>query len=282
MKKSAAFTLPHCAVIFCLAANPAHFHPPSADTTLNIQHDALELASHCFSGLADSVTDRRWVSTFFPSPLYPALTLNSWGSLNLTISFFPATSDTCAVAGYNSAEVLTFTTANIPTTYCFNLADHFSSNTSIVDDSISHARYYHNPPTDDDRFRWRLYNANAYSIHTNYSRVWYQQRGDSPPADGRAQRSFFLYNRRDCGQSNSSGPFVDPIPFWTCESSEQGDCYQIPYDIVSFSVAGKDYTSWRKKCHAGWRSAAAKGPGKGTTAAAVGIVAMLVAGVLSW
>lgn len=230
----------------------------------------LSMASLALQALAQSAQ-----TTSLLPLLYPPPTSDFWS--NLTISFFPATSDTCAVNGYDSAEVLTFTTADVPTTYCFNLQDHFSSNLSIVDDSISHTGYY-----PDERFRWRLYNANAYSNQTNYSRIWYQQRGDNPPADGRAQVFFNLYNVYDCFQNESSGRLLDRIPIWTCESSEQGDCYQVPFSIMSFELIGKEYPSGPGKCSAGWKNAAANGLGSGTITVTVGTVAMLVAGLLSW
>ncbi|KAG9664404.1 hypothetical protein KCU95_g828, partial [Aureobasidium melanogenum] len=200
---------------------------------------------------------------------------------NLTFSFSPASLDTCASNG--SAKAITFTTSSVPPTYqCFNIEDLFaSSNTSSTYGSRTTQQ---SSITSYEEISWRIFNADAYSTQTNYSRIWYQQQNVTSPAQGEdAARIFEVFSGRDCHQTGSSNETVYPIWGWTCQSSASGECYETPYNIMSFQIgSAAAVNSAVKKCWVASTGAAAERSGGSRTAAAVGAVAILAAGLLNW
>ncbi|CAD0100287.1 unnamed protein product [Aureobasidium mustum] len=200
-------------------------------------------------------------------------------STNLTFSFSPATLDTCAANG--SAEAITFTTSSVPPTYqCFNIEDLFaSSNTS----SSYGSRTSQQSTITYEEVSWRIFNADTYSTQTNYSRLRYQQQNITSPSQGEdAARMLEVFSGRDCHQTGSSNTTVYPILGWTCQSSASGDCYEAPYNIMSFQIgSAAAINSAAKKCWVASTGAAAEKLGSGRTATNVGAVAILVAGLLS-
>ncbi|KAI5211564.1 hypothetical protein AUEXF2481DRAFT_5249 [Aureobasidium subglaciale EXF-2481] len=200
---------------------------------------------------------------------------------NLTFSFSPSTLNTCATNG--STEAVTFTTSSVPATYqCFNLEDLFSSSTSSSYGSRTTQSPQSSVPYEE--IAWRLFNTDAYSNQLNYSRVWYQQQNVTSPNQGEdATRLLEVFSGRNCQQTNASAETVHPILGWTCQSSGNGDCYEAPYNIMSFQVgSAAAVNSQYKKC---WTASTGMGPerpGSGKAAAAVGAVAILFAGILSW
>jgi hypothetical protein len=127
-------------------------------------------------------------------------------------------------------------------------------------------------------------NANAYSAQTNYSRLWYQQQNVTSPSQGQdAARIFEVFSGRDCRQTNSSTEAVYPVLGWTCQSSAGGDCYEAPYNIMSFQVGSAAMiNAGSKKCWVASTGMAADRVGSGSAATAVGFMAVLLAGMLSW
>jgi len=250
--------------------HPSLSHPTSSKPTINTQHDALDLAVHGLLGLAGFCTE---VSALIPPPNYLTLTFSS---SNLTVSFSSSILDNCAYNG--TVRDLTFTTADVPSVFqCFTLEDLFSSDTTVIDQPHTI------PHTPVDNFTWSISNANFYSAKVDYTKVWYhQQNGTSPSPGKNADRLFSVYSGFDCNQNGSHPNKVYPILSWTCQSSAEGDCYEAPYPIMSFGVGSAEDINARQKCLVRWTGSAAKGLGSGTTAAAVGAVVMLMAGVLSW
>ncbi|KAG9603284.1 hypothetical protein KCU77_g1204, partial [Aureobasidium melanogenum] len=196
---------------------------------------------------------------------------------NLTFSFSSATLDKCASNG--SAEAITFTTSSVSPSYqCFNIEDLFaSSNTS----SSYGARTSQQSSISYEEISWRIFNANAYSPRTNYSRIWYQQQNVTSPTQGEdAERIFEVFDSRDCYQTGPTNETVYPILGWTCQSSANGECYEAPYNIRSFQIGSAwSVNSGAKKC---WTASTGVAAERLRTAAAVGAAAVLAAGLLSW
>jgi hypothetical protein len=92
-----------------------------------------------------------------------------------------------------------------------------------------------------------------------------------------------VFSGRNCRQTNSSAETVHPVMGWTCQSSAGGDCYEAPYNIVSFQVGSAAMVNaGSKKCWVASTGMAAERVGSGSTATAVGFMAVLLAGMLSW
>jgi hypothetical protein len=92
-----------------------------------------------------------------------------------------------------------------------------------------------------------------------------------------------VFSGRDCRQTNSSTETVYPVLGWTCQSPVGGDCYEAPYDIMSFQVGSAAIVNaGSKKCWVASTGMAAERVGSGSAATAVGVMAVLFARILSW
>lgn len=82
-----------------------------------------------------------------------------------------------------------------------------------------------------------MLNAGAFDASANYSRILYQQQNVTQPQEGQdAARLLEVFSGRDCVQTNSSAEALFPILGWSCQSAENGSCYQTSYAIQSFLV----------------------------------------------
>jgi hypothetical protein len=92
-----------------------------------------------------------------------------------------------------------------------------------------------------------------------------------------------VFSGRDCRQTDSSAEAVYPVMGWTCQSSAGGDCYETPYDIMSFQVGSAAMVNaGSKKCWVASTGLATDRSGSSNAATAVGVMALLLAGMLSW
>jgi hypothetical protein len=259
-----------------LTSNSSQLSPSQLNTTFNTQHDTLDAVSLNYPGLSGSGTR---VSVIRPCSVYQTLTLNS---TNLTVTFFPSRFDTCFADNITAALIFNVVVGMVDKNYerCYNVEDILrSSHPSISDGSRTVQSDL--PPGE---FSWRLLNTNAYPADIAYSRILYTQQNITSPSPGEdAQAYLSVFSGRYC-QPNASLPHNGyPTVSWSCQTSNEGDCYKAPYNILSIEVGSAAGPSRNmKKCVTRWGDAATKGISSGSTTAIVGTVIMLVAGLLSW
>ncbi|KEQ73139.1 hypothetical protein M436DRAFT_47021, partial [Aureobasidium namibiae CBS 147.97] len=76
-----------------------------------------------------------------------------------------------------------------------------------------------------------------FDASANYSRILYRQQNVTQPQEGQdAARLLEVFSGRDCVQINFSAEALYPILGWSCQSPENGSCYQTNYTIQSFLV----------------------------------------------
>jgi hypothetical protein len=255
------------------SSSPIHHHPTPSITTFNAQHVPLDAASLSYPGLPGSGTR---VGVILQFSVYPTLTCNS---TNLTVTFFPSASDNCAANG--TADALIWYLLGIPPKFlCYNLEDVFNHSNPVIGDDLHNIQ----SKIPSDESSWRLLNTNAYSADINYSRILYKQENIYAPSPGsNSDVLFSVYSGRYC-HTNSSIPRKHSSSLkWTCQSSVEGGCHEAPYNIMSFGVSSaKAINHHLKKCLTASTGTPTNGVGSGSTAATVGVIAMLVAGMLSW
>lgn len=161
------------------------------------------------------------------------LETNHPSASNLTISFTPSAQSTCD--GPDSLSAITFTTSSVPSQHeCFNIEDIFSNSSSTFNSRNASTPYSSQTFTS---ISWGVSNAGAFDSSANYSRILYQQQNVTQPQEGQdAARLLEVFSGRDCIQTNSSGGALLPILGWSCQSAENGSCYQTNYPIQSFTV----------------------------------------------
>ncbi|KAI4853507.1 hypothetical protein E4T44_00796 [Aureobasidium sp. EXF-8845] len=199
----------------------------------------------------------------------------------LTVTFFPSGSDTCTTD--NMTDALIFNFVGMPDKNyerCFNVEDLLRDSHPSISDGSRTVR----SDLPSGEFSWRLLNTNAYPTNVAYSRILYTQQNITSPSPGEnAQALLSVYSGRHCHPNDSLPHNGYPTVSWSCQTSDEGDCYKAPYNILSIEVDSAAGANHRlKKCATRWRDAATKGIGSGSTVAIMGTVIMLVAGVLSW
>lgn len=166
---------------------------------------------------------------------------------NLTLTFSPASADTCSSPG-NASSVggITFTTSSTPcTAQCVNLADIYGGeSTGIVKDNRGITC------VDDELYNitYTISNQDAFDASKNYSQIFYQQTLAAQPfiagqeiAENQAWRSVNFYSDPDCYEGiDEDAPKtkrVEPYYVHDCVSPDQGQCNTATVGVKSFLIA---------------------------------------------